>query len=60
MLKEYGGQTMKLATKAAEEGYDLIVAYGGDGTLNQLVNGVMNAKGQNSIVGLIPGGTAAA
>ena len=58
MLKEYGGHTMKLATRAAEEGYDLIVAYGGDGTLNQLVNGVMNAKGQNSIVGLIPGGTA--
>jgi YegS/Rv2252/BmrU family lipid kinase len=57
-LKEYGGHTMELATEAAEEGYDLIIAYGGDGTLNQVVNGVMNTKGQNSIVGLIPGGTA--
>jgi YegS/Rv2252/BmrU family lipid kinase len=57
-LKEYGGQTMELATEAAEKGYNLIIAYGGDGTLNQVVNGVMNAKGQNSIIGLIPGGTA--
>ena len=57
-LKEYGGQTMDLATRAAEDGYDLVVAYGGDGTLNQVVNGVMNAKGQHSIIGVIPGGTA--
>ena len=57
-LKEYGGQTMKLATKAVEDGDDLVIAYGGDGTVNQVVNGVMNAKGQHSIVGVIPGGTA--
>ncbi len=57
-LKEYGGQTMDLAAKAAQAGYDLVIAYGGDGTLNQVVNGVMHAKGQHSIVGLIPGGTA--
>src|SRR5438874_1210610 len=57
-IKEYGGHTMALATKAAEVGYDLVIAYGGDGTLNQVVNGVMNAKGQHSIVGVIPGGTA--
>jgi diacylglycerol kinase family enzyme len=35
-----------------------VIAYSGDGTLNQVVNGVMHAKGQHSIVGLIPGGTA--
>ena len=57
-IKEYGGHSMELATEAAEEGYDMVIAYGGDGTLNQVVNGVMNAKGQHSIVGLIPGGTA--
>ncbi len=57
-IKEYGGHTMELATEAAEKDYDLVVGYGGDGTLNQVVNGVMNAKGQHSIVGLIPGGTA--
>jgi len=57
-IKEYGGHTMELATRAAEKNYDLVIAYGGDGTLNQVVNGVMNARGQQSIVGLIPGGTA--
>ena len=60
-LKEYGGHAMELARSAAEQGYDLIVAYGGDGTLNQVVNGVMNAStknGRRSVVGIIPGGTA--
>jgi len=58
VLKEYGGQTMELATRAVENDYDLVVGYGGDGTLCQVVNGVMNAKGQHSRVALIPGGTA--
>lgn len=57
-LKEYGGQALELATQAAEDNYDLVLAYGGDGTVNQVVNGVMNAKGQHSILGVIPGGTA--
>ena len=57
-IKEYGGHSMELATKAAEEGYDLVIAYGGDGTLNNVVNGVMNVKGQHCTVAVIPGGTA--
>jgi len=57
-IKVYGGHAMKLATRAAEEGYDLVIAYGGDGTLSQVMNGVMNARGQRCVVGLIPGGTA--
>ena len=56
-LKEYGGHAQELARQAAEEGDDLVIAYGGDGTLNHVVNGVLNAKGK-SIVGVIPGGTA--
>jgi YegS/Rv2252/BmrU family lipid kinase len=57
-IKEYGGQAIQLAEKAAEKGDSMIIAYGGDGTLNQVVNGVMDAKGKSSMVGLIPGGTA--
>jgi len=57
-IKEYGGQGMALAQKAAEKDHDLIIAYGGDGTLCQVINGVMNVKDQQCTVGLIPGGTA--
>jgi YegS/Rv2252/BmrU family lipid kinase len=57
-LKEYGGQSIELATRAAEEGYDLVLGYGGDGTLNQVLNGVMNVKKRRSVIGVIPGGTA--
>jgi diacylglycerol kinase family enzyme len=57
-IKEYGGHTMELATKGARKGYDLVIGYGGDGTLSQVINGVLNAKGHQSVVGLIPGGTA--
>jgi YegS/Rv2252/BmrU family lipid kinase len=56
-MKEYGGQSLELATRAAKADYDLVISYGGDGTLSQVLNGVMNAKGCQSIVGVIPGGT---
>ncbi|HEY0756783.1 MAG TPA: diacylglycerol kinase family protein [Ktedonobacteraceae bacterium] len=58
-LKVFGGHSMALAQKATEDGQDLVIAYGGDGTLNQVVNGVMHAnKKQQPVVGLVPGGTA--
>lgn len=57
-LKQYGGHSMELATRAAKKGYDIVIAYGGDGTLSQVVNGAMNGKSQKTLVGLIPGGTA--
>lgn len=57
-LKEYGKHVMKLAQDASAEKSDLVIAYGGDGTLNQVVNGVMGAKGHRSAIGVMPGGTA--
>src|SRR5437667_4729273 len=57
-IKEYGGHSMELATRAAEKNYDLVIAYGGDGTLNQVLNGVMITRKHSSIIGVIPGGTA--
>ncbi|MBV9614931.1 MAG: hypothetical protein JO031_05655 [Ktedonobacteraceae bacterium] len=57
-LKEYGGHTLKLAQQASKDKSDLVIAYGGDGTLNQVVNGVMNTRKSQSAVGVIPGGTA--
>jgi YegS/Rv2252/BmrU family lipid kinase len=58
-IKEYGGHSMQLAQDFSAGPNNLVIAYGGDGTLNQVVNGVMAAnKSQRSAVGLIPGGTA--
>jgi len=56
-VKEYGGHAMELAARAVEKGYDVVIAYGGDGTLCQVINGVMKANEQRSIIGVIPGGT---
>jgi len=58
-LKEYGKHIMAMSRAAAlEKKSDVIIAYGGDGTLNQAVNGVMSVKGKRPTVALIPGGTA--
>src|SRR5207248_1251148 len=43
-VKLHGGHAMELATEAVEDGYDLVIAYGGDGTINQVVNGIMAAN----------------
>ena len=59
VVKESKGQTMELAARAAEAGYDFVIAYGGDGTLNHVLNGVLAFAGKRpAAVGVIPGGTA--
>ncbi|MFI5246277.1 MAG: diacylglycerol/lipid kinase family protein, partial [Gemmatimonadales bacterium] len=59
VVKESKGQTMELAARAAEAGYDFVIAYGGDGTLNHVLNGVLAFAGTRpAAVGVIPGGTA--
>ena len=46
-----------LARKAANQGVDLVVSVGGDGTINEIVNGLLTAKHQ-PILGIIPAGWA--
>jgi diacylglycerol kinase family enzyme len=41
---------MELAARAAKANYDLIIGYGGDGTLNQVLNGVMTTKDHSRII----------
>ncbi|KAB3532209.1 diacylglycerol/lipid kinase family protein [Alkaliphilus serpentinus] len=50
-LTEGVGHAKKLAEEAKE---DVIVAVGGDGTINEIANGVKNG---NKIIGLLPSGT---
>jgi YegS/Rv2252/BmrU family lipid kinase len=52
--KEYGGHAVELAREAAEAGYDLVVGCGGDGTLRQIVDGLV---GTDVAIGCLPGGT---
>lgn len=46
-----------LAESAANEGFTHIIACGGDGTLNEVLNGVMKTKQANLKLGLIPRGS---
>jgi len=46
-----------LAAAAAQEGFRAVVAVGGDGTVNGVANGIMQAGGRLPL-GIIPAGTA--
>lgn len=47
------GHATALGREAVGEGFDLVVAFGGDGTLNEVVNGV---AGTETPVSVLPGG----
>ena len=53
---EKTGDASRLAQEAVAEGCDLVIAAGGDGTLNEVINGVA-PKAERVQVGLIPLGT---
>ena len=40
----YRGHAGELAAASAEAGFDLVVTFGGDGTVNEVVNGLMRSK----------------
>lgn len=50
------GHAIQLAEDASSEGYDIVVAVGGDGTANEVLNGLVNARQKGSgraVFGLI-------
>lgn len=54
------GHATELAREAAEEGYDVVIALGGDGTVNEAVNGLL-AKGPSPdlpALAVLPSGSA--
>jgi len=54
---EYRGHAGKLAAASATEGYDLVVTFSGDGTVNEVVNGLMQVD-ERPALATIPGGGA--
>ena len=48
------GDATEFARQAAEDGYDIVASYGGDGTQHEIANGII---GTNALMGILPGGT---
>jgi len=53
---EYRGHAGQLAAASAADGYDLVVTFGGDGTVNEVVNGLMSVP-ERPALAPIPGGS---
>lgn len=52
------GGGVGLAAKAAEQGYDMVVAVGGDGTVHEVVNGLMQTPAdRRPVFGVLPMGS---
>lgn len=61
VVSEYPGHGIELAAQALKDGFDPIIAAGGDSTYNEIVNGIVKAAGQSPIetrFGILPMGTA--
>ena len=55
---EYPGHATDLARQAGEQGYDLVVAVGGDGTVHEVVNGLMQVpQASRPALGIVPLGS---
>ncbi len=57
-LTRYPAHAITLAAEAVEKGFKVIIAFGGDGTLNEVINGVFRQGPSTEVtLGAIPGGT---
>ncbi len=53
-LTKYAGHAVEISRQAVKDKYDVIVAVGGDGTINEVASQMINS---NSTLGIIPGGS---
>ncbi len=54
------GHAADLAAQARADGFDLVIAVGGDGTVNEVVNGLLRGGGDTEVprLAVVPGGNA--
>ena len=53
-LTKYAGHAIEISRQAVKDKYDVIVAVGGDGTVNEVASQMINSR---STLGIIPGGS---
>ena len=53
-VTEYAGHASEIAAKAKDNGVDIAVAVGGDGTVNEVARGIVHS---NTALGIIPCGS---
>ncbi|HLF73256.1 MAG TPA: diacylglycerol kinase family protein [Anaerolineales bacterium] len=54
----YPGHAIELARQAGEQGYDIVIAMGGDGTVHEVVNGLMQIPAERRpLLGIVPVGS---
>jgi len=58
---DHRGHAIEIGRDAAREGVDVLIVHGGDGTVNEVVNGILGEAGVGGpapAVGVVPGGSA--
>lgn len=58
---DHRGHAVEIARDAARAGVDVLIVHGGDGTVNEVVNGILGVTGTDAgapAVGVVPGGSA--
>lgn len=60
-FSQFPGHAIELGREARTAGFDRVVCVGGDGTVNEVVNGVMTADTDRPVpeIGIVPAGTGA-
>ena len=54
----YPGHGIELAQQAAQQGYDMVIAMGGDGTVHEVINGIMQGpEADRPLLGVVPVGS---
>ena len=58
---DHRGHAIEIAQEATRSGVDVLIVHGGDGTVNEVVNGIVGEAGPHNhgpAVGVVPGGSA--